>query len=135
MTPQRFRFLKVALALLAVATSAIATVPACADPAPQALVAVVVTIPIPAGLDRAKIVAGMEKTVPKYQALPGLVRKYFTISEDHRFGGIYLWKSREAAVAYYDDAWRARILKTYGAPAEVTYFDVPIAIEGPESAK
>jgi Putative mono-oxygenase ydhR len=104
-----------------------------ADAPTSTLVAVVVKIPIPPGLARAKIVAAMEKQVPKYKALPGLVRKYFTLSDDQTFGGIYLWKSREIAEAYYNDAWRAGVLKRYGAPAEVTYFDVPIAIEGSAS--
>jgi len=126
-----------ALAVLALAavTPAIAAAQAPADSAPPTPVAALVSIPIPAGFDRAKLVAAMKKTVPKYQALPGLIRKYFTISDDQKFGGIYLWKSRKAAEAYYNETWRAKALKAYGAPTEVSYFDVPIAIEGPESAK
>jgi len=111
------------------------TAPATAQPAsPQVpastLVAVLVKIPIPGKLDRTRLIAIMQKTVPEFQALPGLVRKYYTISDDQKFGGVYLFENRQAADAHFDDAWKAKMLKNYGAPAEVEYFDVPIVVEG-----
>ncbi len=98
-------------------------------------VAVVVRIPIPSGVDHTKIEGEMSKTVPYYKKLPGLIRKYFTISDDQKFGGIYLWESRKAAEAYYNEEWCAHVAKTYGSPAEVTYFSVPIVVEGEQSLK
>lgn len=92
-------------------------------------VAVLVNIPIPAGLTHEAIEAQFQNTAPQYERLPGLTRKYFTISDDRKAGGIYLWESREAASAFYNESWRARVLKTYGAPAEVTFFDVPVVVE------
>jgi hypothetical protein len=68
-------------------------------------------------------------TAPLYERLPGLTRKYFTISDDGKAGGIYLWASREAAAAFYNEGWRTRVLKIYGAPAEVSFFDVPLVVE------
>lgn len=96
----------------------------------DAPVAVVVTIPIPPQASHDYIVAQFEKSVPKYQQLPGLLRKYFTISDDHKFGGIYLWQSRTAAQAWFSDAWKAKTVATYGAAASVTYFEAPVIIEG-----
>lgn len=101
-----------------------------ADGAASTLVAVVVKIPIPPKIDRAKLEAGMAKSVPEFQALPGLVRKYYTISDDEEFGGIYLWASRQAAEAHFSDDWRAKMMKSYRAPAEVAYFSVPIVVDG-----
>ena len=35
-------------------------------------------------------------TAPKYQGMPGLIRKYYVVSEDgRRAGGVYLWASHE----------------------------------------
>jgi heme-degrading monooxygenase HmoA len=102
-----------------------------ADAAASTLVAAVVTIPIPAGVDRAKLEQAMANMAPESQTIPGLIRKYSTISDDQKFGGIYLWASREAAEARYNDDWRAKMVKSYGAQPEITYFDVPIAIQGP----
>lgn len=101
-----------------------------AAPAHQATpVVVVVTVPIPAGLSRAALPAEFERSVPRYRALPGLVRKYYTIG-DGTFGGVYLWRSRQAAQAWFSDAWRATATRTYGTAPTVTYFDAPVVIEG-----
>ena len=53
-------------------------------------------LPKPVSLEEAAKM--FESTAPKYQNLPGLVRKYYVRSEDGRTaGGIYLWQSRAAA--------------------------------------
>lgn len=97
-------------------------------------VTVVVAVPTPAGLPRAKIEAGIRASVPTYRAVPGLLRKYFTIGQTD-FGGIYLFSSRGTADAWFNEAWRMRLLKTYGKPAVVTYYDVPLAIDNAELPK
>jgi hypothetical protein len=91
----------------------------------------VVTVPNPPGFTRERIVAAMQSTVPQYQRLPGLERKYFTLSDDGKFGGVYLFHSRGEAQAWFSDAWKAKSLATYGVSPTVTYFDAPIVIEGP----
>ena len=91
-------------------------------------ISVVVEIPTPAGAPRARIEQGIRDSVPQYRKVPGLLRKYFTIG-DGTFGGVYLFESREAAQAWFGPAWRARVQATYGAPAKVTYFDVPVVLD------
>jgi hypothetical protein len=108
---------------------------AAADGTDSTPVVAVVKIPIPKGVTRAQVVAGMVKTIPEYEKLPGLVRKYYTLTDDGKFGGIYLFENRKAAEDHFNDEWRANIVKTRGAPAEVTYFSVPIVIEGPAAQK
>ena len=108
------------------ASSATSSPPATTTSGP---VAVVVSIPLPSGISREQAITAMQKSVPQYQALPGLARKYFTLSDDGRFGGIYLWNSRAEAQAWFSDGWRAKAAATYGAAPEVTYFDVPIVLE------
>lgn len=98
-------------------------------PAAPERVAVVVEVPRPAGLGDAAIRAEMEKLVPKYAQLPGLIRKYFTVTLDH-FGGIYYWSSRASAEAWFNDTWKAGIVKVYGAPATLRYYGVPVAVDG-----
>lgn len=99
--------------------------PAVADP-----VAVLVAIPVPKAMPRAQLEALFRQSIPEYAKLPGLVRKYYTLGDDGRAGGIYLWSSRAAAEAWYDDAWKAGVAKRWGAPADVRYFDVPAVVEG-----
>ena len=93
-------------------------------------VAVVVTIPLPPQAPRDFIIGKFREAVPQYEQVPGLIRKYFTLSDDRKFGVIYLYKSRAAAEAWFNEAWKARTLATYGPGASVTYFDAPVVIEG-----
>lgn len=101
----------------------------CVASAAPGEVAVVVSIPIPKTVPRAALPAEFDKAAPLYRAIPGLKRKYFTLG-DGEFGGIYLWNSRAAAQAWFNEAWTKRATATYGAAPTVTWFDAPLVIEG-----
>lgn len=107
-----------------------ATLVATAVPAAAQQVAVLVVVPSPPGVPRERIEAGMRASVPDYAKLPGLIRKYYTIGADG-FGGMYLWKDRASAEAWFGPAWHERVKKTYGRDGSVTYFDVPVTTDGP----
>lgn len=48
-------------------------------------------------------------SAPNYLGLDGLVRKVYLLSADGRTaGGVYLWRSREAAEGFYDEAGEVR---------------------------
>ena len=92
-------------------------------------VATLVVIKTPPGLTRAKIDAGFAASVPTYQKIPGLIRKYYTVNGDG-FGGIYLWKDRAAAEAWYTAAWAEQCKQRYGTECQLTWFDTPLQIVG-----
>ncbi len=89
-------------------------------------VSTIVTIATPAGVSREQIIEGFRAAVPTYQKVPGLMRKYFIITQDGKFGGVYLWANKAAAEQFYNDAWKERVSKTYGAAANLEWFDAPI---------
>ena len=97
----------------------------------SAQVAVVVTFPPFPGVDRAQLEAAMVKSVPIYKNLPKLIRKYFIISDDLGYGGIYLWEDRAAAEAWYTDSivWHNGVSKLTGRRAEISFLDVPFVID------
>ncbi|WP_420132880.1 YdhR family protein [Rhodopseudomonas sp.] len=69
-------------------------------------------------------------SAPKYQKMPGLIRKYYIRSEDGRTaGGVYLWDSREAAEAVYSGEWRTRVAQLYGAEPLISWFDSPVIVD------
>ena len=69
-------------------------------------------------------------TAPKYREAPGLVRKYYLLSDDGTTaGGAYLWESREDAERMYTPQWREHISRTYGAEPEVRYFETPVVVD------
>ncbi len=103
--------------------------PAMADSAPvETRVATIVVVKTPPGVTRAMIEEGFAKAVPTYKKVPGLLRKYFTVNATG-FGGMYLWKNRAAAEAWYSPEWRARAKALYGVDPELTYFDTPEQID------
>ena len=66
----------------------------------------------------------------KYRETPGLIRKYFLLSEDGgTAGGVYLWKSRKDAEGLYTKEWGNYIREKYGAPPSVTYFESPVVVD------
>lgn len=118
------------LTRLAIATTiALSIVPGLAAQKPEDHVVTLVVVKTPPGVSRAMIEAGFRQSVPTYQKVPGLVRKYFTV-DGQGFGGVYYWINRAAADAWFNAAWHERVRKTYGVDGSVTFFDAPLAIEG-----
>ena len=71
-----------------------------------------------------------ESSAPKYQNIPGLIRKYYIRSEDGRVaGGIYLWERRADAERVYGGEWRERVEQLYGAKPSITWFDSPVIVD------
>lgn len=84
--------------------------------------------PEPMSIDKARNV--FMGTAAKYQEVPGLIRKYYLLSEDGgTAGGVYLWETREAAEAMYDREWSAFIREKYGVDPVVTYFQSPVVVD------
>jgi len=63
-----------------------------------------------------------EGVAPRFQAIPGLRKKYFVGGT--RSDGAYIWEDRVAAEGYHTPAWSDRMAKSYGAVPEVTHLDV-----------
>jgi hypothetical protein len=69
-------------------------------------------------------------TAPKYQAAPGLIRKYYLLSEDGgTAGGVYLWRSREDAENLYTDEWKNFVKEKYGSEPTIVYFQSPVIVD------
>ena len=69
-------------------------------------------------------------TAPKYQGLPGLIRKsYFLTPDGAKAGGIYLWKSREDADRTYTEEWKNFVRGKYGSEPSLTYLESPVIVD------
>lgn len=69
-----------------------------------------------------------EATAPKYQDIPGLIRKYF-MGNGERAGGWYEWETKAHAEAYYTLEWEKFITENYGTDLSVEYFDCPCVVD------
>jgi hypothetical protein len=98
--------------------------------APGRQAEVVVRIPTPWYAPRFLVRRKFREALPEYEAIEAIDAKYFSISDDGRFGGLYLWRSRGEAESHFDTAWRQGVLARRGAAADVLLFDVPFVVSG-----
>jgi heme-degrading monooxygenase HmoA len=91
-------------------------------------VATLVTVATPAQVSPERLVAEFTAAAPVYQKVPGLLRIYFIITDDGKFGGVYLWDTQTNAQNWFNPVWHERVRKTYGSEATIEWFDTPIAI-------
>lgn len=69
-------------------------------------------------------------TAPKYQGMPGLIRKYYFLApEGTTAGGVYLWQSRQDADRLYSKEWKAFVREKYGSEPVVNFFDTPVVVD------
>jgi heme-degrading monooxygenase HmoA len=94
------------------------------------MITAIVQFSLPKPITLEEAARTFESSAPKYQRLPGLVRKYYLRSEDgRRAGGVYLWQTRAAAEAVYNGEWRARVKQLYGSEPEISWFDTPVIVD------
>jgi heme-degrading monooxygenase HmoA len=91
-------------------------------------VATLVTVATPAQVSPERLVAEFTAAAGAYQKVLGLLRKYFIITDDGKFGGVYLWDNQNNAQNWFNPVWHERVRKTYGSEAMIEWFDAPIAI-------
>ena len=123
--------------LLAAAASAVVAgaAPASAQPSARdgdaaAAVVAIVKVPMPWYAPRAIVAGRMRDSMPQYDSIPGLAYKAFSFARPGgQYGGLYYWKDRASADAWFDAAWFARVEKERGAKPGVLFLDAPVAID------
>ena len=94
------------------------------------MIVAVVRFPLDPPLSSSDAAAMFEASAPKYQNVPGLLRKYYLLGDEGRVGGgVYLWENRDAADALYDEAWRTGLESRYGHPPMIEYFESPVRVD------
>ena len=83
-----------------------------------------------AGMSREEVMDKFRLSVPVWRANPDLVRKAFLFDEkSRRGGGVYNWKSMEAAKLGHGPEFQKRIQATFGSQPQFQYFETPIVID------
>ena len=94
------------------------------------MIVAIVTFQLPQPTTLAEITRTFQGTAPKYQGMPGLLRKNYWMSEDgRRAGGIYVWESRAAAEKIYTPEWRKFVESKYGTPPKSEYLHSPVMVD------
>jgi len=90
----------------------------------------IITFAIPEGMTREDVIANYRRSAPTWRANPDLIRKNYLFDvETRRAGGVYLWRSMEAARRARGAAWLDRVRRTYGSEPTVQYFETPLVAD------
>jgi len=99
------------------------------------MIVAIVTFQLSQPTTLTEITKTFQGTAPKYQSVPGLLQKYYYLSEDgRRAGGIYVWAEREDADRLYTPEWKTFVLGKYGTPPEIEYLNSPVMVDNRSGA-
>ena len=91
------------------------------------------TFDVPAGTTKAQLAATINATAHTYEGIPGLIRKYYGIAPDGRtLAGIYLWRDKAAADAFYTPEWVALVTQRWAGPPRRQDWETPMVVESAE---
>jgi hypothetical protein len=93
------------------------------------MVTVVTRVQLAPQITKEQVYKSIEASIAYYQSVPGLLRKSYTLSEDNKIGGAYLFESQAAAEAHFDETWYERVRRTYKVEGEVLFFDSPVVLD------
>ena len=94
------------------------------------MITVIVEFKLPQAISSQQAKEIFLSTAPKYQGLPGLIRKYYFIDPDGTTaGGVYLWQSREDANRQYTEEWKAFVRDKYGSEPVLKYLETPVVVD------
>ena len=89
------------------------------------MIATIVTFTSPAGFDPEELRGIADDSRPKFEALPGLRSKLFSLDADGRHArNVYLWDDEAAARAFFDDELTALVTKLYGVTPTIEFVEV-----------
>jgi heme-degrading monooxygenase HmoA len=72
-------------------------------------------------LSEKEVMATAKERAPQFQAIPGLVQKYYAkLGRPNQYAGIYLWESMESLNSYLDSDLAASIPDAYKVKGQPT---------------
>jgi hypothetical protein len=89
------------------------------------MIAVIVTFSVPEGVGPEQLRGIADNSRAKFEGLPGLRSKLFSVDADgRRARNVYLWDDEAAARQFFDDDLRALVTKLYGAAPTIEFVEV-----------
>src|SRR5262245_5241142 len=84
---------------------------------------------LPPGIPTEAVKKGFLEVAPKFKHPPGLLRKYFLISEDGKTGGgVYLWNSMDEARTFSEGVIRPMTREKFKVEPSIEYFDAHVIV-------
>ncbi len=94
------------------------------------MIAEIVTFDLPPGTDRAATLALYRQSAAKWIANPDLIEKfYFFEAGSCVGGGVYFWRSREAANRWHGEDYRGMVRSLYGSEPRIQILDALMHVD------
>jgi hypothetical protein len=94
------------------------------------MITAVVTFKVPKEMTREKARETFKAVSPRFQQVPGLIRKQFLYDGDKGIaGGVYLWETRAAAEACYQGVWKDNVRKVAVSEPDIAWFETPVVVD------
>src|SRR5690606_13620707 len=96
----------------------------------RAMISELVMFDLPEGMTRAEVVEGVREGALAWRRNPDVIGRTFLYHRANpRTVALYLWKTRAAAEAAHDAAWRQRVMDRYGSVPTLQYFETPLVVD------
>ena len=94
------------------------------------MIGVVVTFQYEDNFDRERVEKVAAEAAPRFEGLPGLRSKTFTVDIAHRRAiNFYLWQSEEGARLFFNDQMVERVTDLYGVRPIVDFVDIAALVD------
>lgn len=93
------------------------------------MIAELVTFPLAQHMEREAVMEDARTVIDHWRGNDQLIRKHFLIGEDGSIRGLYFWKSRAAAEAAHDEAWKNQAEVRLGVRPTIEYFDMLMVLD------
>jgi hypothetical protein len=93
------------------------------------MITAVVTFKLPPDMTREKWRDHNKSVSPRFQTIPGLIRKQFLYDGKGNGGGMYLWESREAAEACYKGPWKDAVAAIAQSEPTIAWFETAVIVD------
>ena len=94
------------------------------------MIVAIVSFQMPKAITPEDMSGPFKAAVPLFQKVPGLLQKYFYVSDDgRRAGGIYVWASRADADRLYSGDWRGMVEKKFGSSPTIDFLNSPVMVD------
>jgi hypothetical protein len=89
----------------------------------------IVSFKIPADMSRDAVLEDARQTLDRWRGFPGLLRKTFLMADAGTCMGIYMWESKDHALAGHDAAWLQKAEEKWGNRPVITYCDTLMVLD------
>ena len=94
------------------------------------MIGVFVTFDYGEGFDSEQLAKVAEEVQGRFQGMPGLRYKFFTVDgKQRRAVNFYAWDSEEAARAFFTPELTERVTELYGVRPSIHFVDIAAAVE------